>query len=340
MGKIDINHGSKILEFSGKQLLIDVLKAQGIHLPSACGSTGKCGLCKVKVLSGAGSFSSQELIRLTEEERASGTRLSCQIDVEDDVEIEIPKEYLSSQEFVSKVVGKRFLTSDIIELKLELVTPSSISFLPGQYILFKVPARGEIKAVMRPFSIASSTTQNSCIELNIRLNPQGTCTPYIFNELQVEQEVKFSGPRGNFYIRNTEYPMLFIAGGSGMAPARSILNTMADNHIDRDATYFFGALTQRDLFYVDEMKSMENNLHHFRFIPALSNEPVQSDWAGERGLITETLDHLLVGDYSEYEAYLCGKPAMIEACVSVLEGKKIPRERMYFDPFNVARPAR
>ena len=75
----------------------------------------------------------------------------------------------------------------------------------------------------------------------------------------------------------------------------------------------------------------------FRFIPALSNEPLQSDWAGERGLITEAVERNLVEDASEYEAYLCGKPAMIQACISVLGKKNIPSERSYFDLFNVAK---
>ncbi len=132
-------------------------------------------------------------------------------------------------------------------------------------------------------------------------------------------------------------PMLFIAGGSGMAPVRSILRTMSHYKIKRKAMYFFGALTQKDLFYLDEMAFLEQNMVDFQFIPALSNEPVQSDWNGARGLITEAVEKCLVDDASEYEAYLCGKPAMIQACISVLGKKNIPSERSYFDLFNAAK---
>ena len=123
-----------------------------------------------------------------------------------------------------------------------------------------------------------------------------------------------------------------------MAPTRSILKTMADNDIQRKVLFFFGAVSQKDLFYKDEMLELKNSLSDFRFIPALSGEQPQSDWGGERGLITDVVDRSLDGDLSQYEAYLCGKPGMIEGCMKVLESKGIAREKTYFDLFNAARP--
>lgn len=337
MVKVDINNGKRVLEINRGKLLIDALSEQGIHLPSACGSKGKCGLCKVKVINPEIPFTEPEVKQISEDSRASSIHLSCQISLQKDIHIEIPDEYLRSQEYSAKVVSKRFLTQDIVELTLGLIAPSSISFNPGQYILFKVPAHGEVKAVMRPFSIASSTAENSSIQLNIRLNPEGVCTPWIFNDLKEGQVVNFNGPRGNFYLRNTERPILFIAGGSGMAPVRSILKTMHHNKIDRKAIFFFGALSHTDLYYLDEMERLQKELSDFHFIPALSNEPPESSWQGERGLIPEVAQRYLTEDVSDYEAYLCGKPAMINSCISILKIKSIPSERTYFDLFNVAK---
>lgn len=144
----------------------------------------------------------------------------------------------------------------------------------------------------------------------------------------------FNGPRGNFFLRNTENPILFIAGGSGMAPVRSILYTMKQHEVKRKAEYFFGALSKSDLFYLDEMHQFEKELFHFRFVPALSNEPVESDWAGARGLVTEVIDRYYAGNLSGYEVYLCGRPAMIEACVPILENKGVKKSEMFFDLFN------
>ncbi|NLG16472.1 MAG: 2Fe-2S iron-sulfur cluster binding domain-containing protein [Fibrobacter sp.] len=337
MATIDINRGTRQLTVEDDQKLIDVLKSQGIHLPSACGNKGTCGLCKVKMLSDCGPYTQAELNRLTESERAGGIRLSCQITTRETMKVQLPPEFLTSQDFISRVAGKNLLTKDIVELRLELVSPDNISFLPGQYILLKVPSYGGNKPVMRPFSIASSNREKTYIELNIRLNPDGICTPWIFNILEEGQEVRFSGPRGNFYIQNSENPMLFIAGGSGMAPVRSILKTMADNGISRKAVFYFGATTHRDLFYSDEMRNLESRIPEFRFVPTLSREPQDSEWQGARGLVTELVDRDMTGDLSRYEAYLCGRPAMIEGCINILEKKGIPREKMFFDLFNVAR---
>lgn len=337
MVKVSINNGKRVLEAKEGEMLIDVLSAQGIHLPSACGSKGNCGLCKLKVVEPEIPFTKHELERLFEDKRNEAFHLSCQISLKQDINIEIPQEYLTSQEYTAKLASRRLLTSDIIELTLELISPASISFNPGQYILIKVPPKEGRKAFMRPFSIASSNADTSFIQLNIRRNPGGICTSWIFDELKQGEVVKFSGPRGNFYMHNTERPMLFIAGGSGMAPVRSILKTMHHFRINRKAIYFFGALSHQDLFYLDEMEKLQKEMDDFRFIPALSNEPEGSSWQGERGLIPEVAERYLTGDVSEYEAYLCGKPAMILSCISILTIKNIPSERTYFDLFNVAK---
>jgi len=335
--KIDINCGAKAIEAFEDELLIDVLAKNAIYLPSACGSSGKCGLCKVTVLNDDGPLTDSERKLLSENELSEKMRLSCQVKIRSDLQIKIPPEYLGAKEFTALLKGKTLLTSDIIELTLDIVTPESITFIPGQYITLKCPAYDGKKAVMRPFSIASSSSQKSSIQLNIRLNRSGTCTPWIFDHLQNGQEVRFSGPRGNFHLQNTLRPILFIAGGSGMAPVRSILKTMAENSIDRKVLFFFGALTEGDLFYSEEMAELEKQIEDFTYIPALSNEPSQSSWKGERGLITDVLSRSTESDLSEYEAYLCGKPAMIEYSLPVLQSKGILRERIFFDLFSPAK---
>jgi Na+-transporting NADH:ubiquinone oxidoreductase subunit F len=338
MVKIDINNGKKVLESEKGMRLIDVLASQNIFVPSACGSNGRCGLCKVKISSHV-MVSDADRKQLSDTEMSDGIRLACQVLTNADMSIEIPSEYLGAKDFETIVSSKKFLTSDIVELTLTLKQPQGINFNAGQYITVKMPAHGEIKAAMRPFSIASSSTMGSSIQMNIRLNPQGTVTPWIFNELTEGMTLNFSGPRGNFYLRNTENPLLFIAGGSGMAPVRSILQTMKAFNINRKAIYFFGALTQSDLFYLDEMADFEKLLPDFKFIPALSNEPSGSGWSGQTGLITEVMDRVCTYSLSGYEAYLCGKPAMVDGCITVLEKKGLDKSNTFFDLFNSPKPA-
>lgn len=337
MPKININSGRKILDVPKGTILINALCDAGIFVPSACGSTGRCGLCKVKVKRGVDEFCRAENEKLSVAEKNDGLHLSCQVKVIGDIDIEIHSEYLSAQQFKSVLQKKKLLTHDIVELTLEMISPSSLSFKPGQYIVLKSRPYDDNKMVMRPFSIASSSALDNVVQLNIRLNPSGICTPWIFSHLQEGQEVEFNGPRGVFFIRNSLKPMLFIAGGSGMAPVRSILHTMRDYNIEREGVFFFGALTQKDLFYIEEMRDLQCKLKKFKFIPALSNEISDSDWTGERGLVTEVIDRFMGDNLSQYEAYLCGKPAMINACISVLEKKNIVNENIFYDLFNEAK---
>jgi Na+-transporting NADH:ubiquinone oxidoreductase subunit F len=323
--KIEINSGKKSIEAEKGSKLIDALAGQGIYLPSACGSSGRCGLCKVVVCQGGGPLTVFERDHLNVTLQEANVRLACQVEVTADLKIELPSEFLSARDYASVLKKKRYLTSDIVELTLELISPDSIHFHAGQYITLKMPAHDDKKAAMRPFSIASSNSDHTFIQLNVRLNPLGTVTPWILNDLKEGQEVRFSGPRGNFFIRNSMRPIIFVAGGSGMAPVRSILKTMQEHRSTRSVQYFFGALTQRDLFYVDEMEQLEKDLVNFTFIPVLSNEPEGSDWKGARGLVTTVMDRMLTGQLTEHEAYLCGKPAMIDVCLPVLDKKDIFR---------------
>lgn len=338
--KVDINSGRKVLEAQSGTVLVDLLASQGIFLPSACGSLGKCGLCRVIVEKGLTSFTDAENRLLSEMEKSSGYHLACQSRITTDMNITLPQEFLGAQDFLSVVRSKKMLTHDIVELTLSIRSHPEINFNAGQYITLKMPATADAKAAMRPFSIASSNLDRQFIQLNIRLNPQGTVTPWIFNTLKEGDVVSFSGPRGVFFMRNTMNPAVFIAGGSGMAPLRSILKTMSAHESQRKILYFFGALTQNDLFYLDEMKQYERMLPNFRFIPALSNEPSDSSWEGERGLVTEVMDRVCKEQLTGYEAYLCGKPAMIEGCTSALEKKGIDRSQVFFDLFNSPKPVK
>ena len=117
-----------------------------------------------------------------------------------------------------------------------------------------------------------------------------------------------------------------------MAPIKSILHYMNDKQIKRRTRYFFGARSLKDLFLLDEMALFEKEIPDFMFIPALSSPEPEDRWKGESGLITEVLDKHLK-DGSKTEAYLCGSPGMINACVEVLKKNGIPEEKIYYDKF-------
>jgi Na+-transporting NADH:ubiquinone oxidoreductase subunit F len=331
--KITIND-DKELVVRGGQPLLKALGSEGIFIPSACGGRGSCGLCKVKVVKGGGQLLPTELPWLSEEEKKENVRLSCQFKVKEDIFIEIPEELFNVRQFTAKVESMRDLTHDIKEVRLALIDPPEINMTAGQFIQFQVPEYELTdEPVYRAYSMASVPSDNTHIELEIRLVPNGICTTYVHNYLKEGDEVLLNGPYGDFSLRETERPMICIAGGSGMAPLKSILLDMAEKGSERKVQYFFGARSKRDLFLVDEMKELEGKLPNFTFVPALSEPQDEDNWDGEVGLITDIVAKY-VEDGSEAEAYLCGSPGMIDACVKVLGDKGVPDERIYFDKFS------
>jgi Na+-transporting NADH:ubiquinone oxidoreductase subunit F len=330
--KITINAEKEMTVEGGKPLL-STLMGEKLFIPSACGGRGSCGFCKVKVVSDIGEYVATELPWITEEEKKENVRLSCQIKVKKDLAIQIPEELFNVKEYRTRVERIRDLTYDIKEVTLKMIDPREIKFRAGQYIQFQTPEYElSSESVYRAYSCSSVPSEKEAVELEIRLVPNGICTTYVFQYMKEGDEVTINGPYGEFYLRDTDAEIVFIAGGSGMAPVKSILLDMAEKQIDRKATFFFGARTTRDLFLVDEMRELEKRLPRFTFIPALSAPAEEDNWSGARGLITEVLDrHLKNGD--NLEAYLCGSPGMIDASVGVLTKKGLPEERIFYDKF-------
>lgn len=326
-------NGDKELTVKGGQPLLKALNGEGIFIPSACGGRGSCGLCKVKVVEGGGAYLPTELPWISEEERKQNIRLSCQFKVKSDVAIQIPEELFNVRQFTARVDTLHDLTHDIKEVRLALIDPPSISMTAGQFIQFQVPEYELTdEPVYRAYSMASAPSDISHIELEIRLVPNGICTTYVHKYLREGDEVLLNGPYGDFFLRDSDRDVICIAGGSGMAPIKSILLDMAEKGSVRKTRYFFGARSLKDLFLVDEMRELERKMPSFTFIPALSDPAPEDDWKGDVGLITDIVAGY-VKDGSGSEAYLCGSPGMIDACVKVLTAAGVPEERIYYDKF-------
>ena len=330
--KIKINDERDITVNGGKDLL-SMLTAEKIFIPSACGGRGTCGLCKLKVLEGAGPLLPTEIPYLDKEETESNVRLSCQVKVRNDLSIEIPPELFNVREYICKCAEIVDLTYDIKQFRFELVEPQQIDYIPGQYIqLFTPIYKKGIEEVYRAYSISSDPADKQNIELIIRLMPGGICTTYCFEYLKVGDEVKFNGPYGDFQLSKTDAPIVFIAGGSGMAPIKCILHYMKNTNNSRKATYYFGANKVDELFLIDEMKGFESELTDFKFVPVVANPQNNENWNGETGLVTEAVQRTLK-NAADCESYLCGSPGMIDAAIKTLLELGMKQENIFFDKF-------
>ncbi len=330
--QITINDERKLTVQGGKDLL-SMLTAEKIFIPSACGGRATCGLCKLKVLEGAGPLLPTEEPFLNREEKESNVRLSCQVKVRNDLKIEIPPELFAIRQFSCRCAEIIDLTYDIKQFRFELKEPKTIDYIPGQYIQLLTPAyEKNSEEVYRAYSISSDPTDKNNIELIIRLVPGGICTTYCFEYLKVGDEVKINGPYGNFRLSDTDAPIVFIAGGSGMAPIKCILHQMKNEGIKRKATYYFGANTIKDMFMAEQMRTFEKELADFCFVPAVAKPQGDEKWDGQIGLVTEVFRRDLK-DATEYEAYLCGSPGMIDASIKVLTELGINKDNIFYDKF-------
>ena len=338
---IDINEGKRSLNVKGGTNMLITLAQQNIFIPSACGGKGTCGECKLQVTSDIGPILPTELPYLDDTQRSENIRLSCQNKVRGDINIQIPEYLFNCRRYehgtVEKIVD---VTHDIKEVHVRLPKNEEINFVSGQYAQLEAPPYNKIKeSTQRAYSMASNPSNTRQVEFLVRLVPEGILTTYVHQHLKEGDTINLVGPFGEFYVRDTDAPMICVAGGSGMAPFKAIIKERIEKKLmdQRDIWYFFGAVKARDMYYIDWLTEIDRQYPRFHFIPALSDPDPGSDWKGETGLITEVLDRYLkeiIPASDEKEGYLCGSPGMLDACMDVMRVHKMNDEGIYFDKFS------
>ncbi len=333
-GEVELRVNDKTFKVKGGSTVLSTLKQEKIFIPSACGGRATCAYCKVTAVSGFGDVLPTEAPLLTKEDLARNVRLACQIKVKTNCAISIPKELFSIKEFRARIEFIRDLTYDIKHFRFELLSPAEIDYKAGQYIQVQSQPYGDIAdSVYRAYSMCGHAQIKNQVELMVRLVPEGVCTTYLFNHVKVGDEVLLTGPYGDFYLRDSDRRMICIAGGSGMAPIRSIIMGMTADEIQRRRPiFFFGARTKTDLFMMEEWLELEAKHEAFKFVPALSAPDPEDNWNGASGRITDVVAQY-VPDAHGCEGYLCGSPGMLNACVDVLTRLGVQEEHIYYDKF-------
>jgi propane monooxygenase reductase subunit len=222
----------------------------------------------------------------------------------------------------TRVEAVDVLTADIRRVHLRVLDDEPFEFKPGQYVDIHVPGH---EGEHRSFSMANTAPGE--LEFMIKLYPGGRFSGLLADgAIKPGDELDVTGPYGVFTLRSSSpRRLLFIGGGAGMAPILSLLRALAQAGSDRQATYYYGARTEADLFHLQELADLPGS-----FVPALSEH--SNGWVGEAGLITDVVERL-EGDISEVDAYVCGPPPMVEAAIALLEAKGVPEAHIYFDKF-------
>lgn len=352
--------------------LLGTLANNKIFIPSACGGKGSCGVCKVKVKSGGGSLLTTEENWISRGEAKEGCRLSCQVKVKNNMSIEIPAEVFSVKKWRCKVRSNENVATFIKELVLELPEGESVPFRAGGYIQIECPPHHvkykdfdiqeeyrpdwdkyniwqyESKvdeSVTRAYSMANYPEEYGIIMLNVRVAtppprtqgiPPGIMSSYIFS-LKPGDEVTISGPFGEFFAHETKREMCFIGGGAGMAPMRShIFDQFRRIHTDRKVTFWYGARSLREMFYVEDFDTIQAENPNFKWYTALSEPLPEDNWTGYTGFIHQVLlDNYLKNHPApeDVEYYLCGPPMMLAAVTNMLHDLGVEDEMIEYDDF-------
>lgn len=325
------------IEVDEEETVLEAAFRQGVMLMHGC-KEGQCSACKQFVLDGDVEMDRYSTFALNDYEFDEGFTLLCRSHAYSDCEIELINYNESMlqtgipvQNIQAEVEEIESLTHDIKRLALKLVDPPEMAFISGQYVELYVPG-GEHH---RAYSMANTPNDDKRAEFIIKIYPGGRFSGFLENELEVGDRLKIRGPFGTFTLREkSKGDIVFVGGGSGMAPIWSVLNHMAETGVERKATYYYGARTKKDLFYLGEMAEMEGRMPGFRFVPALSEPAPEDNWEGETGLITDVIKRL-EGDLTGTEAYMAGPPPMIDAAIPVLMRGGVKENHIFYDKFTV-----
>lgn len=331
--QVDLNGGKKRLECRSGMTLFAALRMNKLYLPTGCGARGLCGQCKVRLMSGEANLLTDSEVRLvSEEERAKGYRLGCQLRLSGNVSVEIPEAAFTARQYQVAVAGITPLTPDIRRFSFALPESELIPHQAGQFINLSAKIPGANVMAIRCFSFSTPSSVQDRIDIIVKLNPKGVMTPFMFEHLQVGDAMTIIAPFGTFHLHDGDAPCLWIAGGSGLSPFLGMLQDMIDKgNTTRKVHLFFGAVKPADLYYVELLNNLETRHSWFSFTPALSGEE-HSDYCRDYGLITDVVARH-VDNASNWEGYLCGSPGMIGACLKLLGEKGMNRENIYYDRF-------
>ena len=370
---IEINGDpEKTLHVPAGGKLLQTLADQGIFLSSACGGGGSCAQCRCHVLDGGGSILPTEESHFTKGEIREHTRLACQVPVKQDMKIEIEPEFFGVKKWETTVKSNDNVATFIKELVLELPEGENVNFRAGGYVQLECPPhvvdyknfdipeeyRGDWErfgvfnnvskvdeTVIRAYSMANYPDEKGIVKFNIRIAspppgsegiPPGKMSSWVFN-LKPGDKVTVSGPYGEFFAKDTQNEMVFIGGGAGMAPMRShIFDQLKRLKSDRKISFWYGARSLREAFYVEEFDKLAEENPNFEWHLALSDPLPEDNWTGMTGFIHNVVYENYLKDHpapEDCEFYMCGPPMMTQSVIAMLKDLGVEDENILLDDF-------
>lgn len=322
----------RTIEVREGQTLLDACLRQGIWLPHACGH-GLCGTCKITVADGDFDHGAASPFALMDFERDEGKALACcatalgDMTIEADIDIDPDARCCPVGDYTGTVAHIEALTHDIKAVWIDL--DRAMDFQAGQYVNLYLDGIENPRA----YSMANPPSERRRLELIIRRVAGGQGTGYVHESLRVGEEVRLSGPFGQFFVRTSQPgPTLFLAGGSGLSSPKSMILDLLERDWKSPVTLIHGVRTARDLFNQAFFEDLARRHANFTYVPALS-EQAPPDWTGKTGFVHAVAAEMFGGRFAGLKAYLCGPPRMIDACLDTLMKGRLFERDIFMERF-------
>jgi CDP-4-dehydro-6-deoxyglucose reductase, E3 len=305
---------------------------EGFTLPYGC-RNGACGSCKGKILQGQVDHGKHQANTLKPDEIAEGKALFCVAKPLSDLEIEA-REIRAAGEIPIKTLPCRVqklekLAGDVMLMQLKLPANERLQFLAGQYIDFLLK-----DGKRRSYSIANPPHADEFIELHLRHVPGGRFTDHVFGAMKEKEILRLEGPHGSFFIReDSDKPIILIAGGTGFAPIKGMIEHLIAEESGRQMILYWGARARKDLYMAQLPIEWQQQHDNISFIPVLSDPLPDDHWQGRTGFVHQAVLEDFA-DLSGYEVYACGAPAMVDSARGSFIGTRgLPEGAFFADAF-------
>ena len=309
------------------QTLLDAALAAGIDYPHSC-RAGNCSACKSRLIEGEVDLMPYSEFALSDEDRAAGYILACRCMVWEDSRVEtvgVEDEAPATDVVAARIVSLDDATHDIKRIRLAAIDGTLPEFKPGQFANLSFDGLPG-----RDYSMAGAPN-DPVWEFHIRRMPEGAVSNFVAATLQVGDKVLVKGPMGDAHLRaDHEGPIFAIAGGSGMAPVKSIVESALRASPNREVHFYFGARDERDLYLTEHFMALAAEHANMHFVPVLS-EPSQATKRRTGFVHQAALADL--ADLHGYKAYMAGPPVMVEAAHAALKERGLPAADIHADAF-------
>ena len=335
--KITVQPGGQVFMADGDRNILGAALDAGIDLPYGC-RNGSCGNCKARVLEGQVDLGYPDALALSETERAQGYALLCCARPLSDLVVEarrIDADHLHEvKSLPARVERMQRLAPDVMALYLKLPADERLRFAAGQYIEIIV-AGGKRRA----YSLANAPQDTGLLQLHIRQTPGGGFSERVFHDMKERDMLRFEGPLGSFQLdQKSSKPIILLAGGTGFAPIKSMVEDMLARGLNRPISLYWGTPDRAGLYLPELPQRWAAEHDNIRYVPVLSAPRPEDAWSGRRGLVHEAVLED-IAELSAYQVYAAGSPAMVRAAQRDFVGRGLPEQAFFADAFNFAVPA-